>query len=1134
MEHLNEALNKSLQTGFIDQSIISNNEYLPELLTNDKTNGKKILTTIDWELKKCNEFWFSVAFVTTSGVATLINTLLELEERGIKGKILVSQYLNFSQPEALKKLLLFKNVELKIVIDGNFHSKGYLFKNDKLSDLIIGSSNLTANALCLNKEWNLKITATADSYIIFNALNEFTSEFEKAVPVNLEYITKYESVYKKQAEVNRLNKARLEETLVTVVTPNSMQIEALANIQQLRSQGKTKALLISATGTGKTYLSAFDALKFNPGKLLFVVHRANIAEAAMKTFKTVFRNSQSMGFYSGDRKEIEKSFLFSTIQTISREENLIQFEPKHFDYIVVDETHRAGAGSYQRILNHFKPRFLLGMTATPERTDGLDIFKLFDHTIAYEIRLHRAMDEEMLSPFHYYGVTDITVNGEILDEKADFKKLTSNERVDRIIEKIKLYGCDDGETRGLIFCSRIEECNELSSEFNKRGYKTLALTGDNTDGERSEAINRLESNSKADKLDYLFTVDVFNEGVDIPRVNQVIMLRPTQSAIIFVQQLGRGLRKTENKEYLTVIDFIGNYSNNYLVPIALYGDTTYNKDNLRKLMSSGSSSLPGASTINFDRITKEKIFEAIDTAKLQYKKDLIRDYQLLKFRLGRVPLMVDFIDHGCRDPFQYVTSFKSYFNFIAIQENNYNQLLSGDQLKLLELFSSEIANSKRIEEVLIVQELISQNKLSVEKLKTILKKEYGIKLSNISLESSINNLNFEFVNKPKKVVTISDDNLKFEEDFIKLLKNSDFTEFLKDALNYSKKTFDAKYSKGKYIDGFILYQKYSRKDVCRILNWDLNEESTVYGYKVKHNSCPIFVNYHKEENIASSTKFEDRFINKNEFQWFSKPRRNFTSKDVTEIRNPKSKLRLPLFIKKSNGEGSDFYYMGDVAPIYDSFEETTIKDDQGKKVPVVKVILSMKVPVEDSIYNYLTGYNDHKANKSAVNALNKSNESFRIIPLNEAKPYINCIPLYDISIAAGSFSHEQRASEFKWVQLPKPFKPSKDYFVCKVVGESMNKLIPNGSWCLFKKDTGGSRAGKVVLVENSNLDDRDFGAGYTIKSYNSTKNIKGEIWEHDTITLKPMSNSSHYKDIVIDQNEDGDLKVIGVFVRVLE
>ena len=677
-----------------------------------------------------------------------------------------------------------------------------------------------------------------------------------------------------------------------------------------------------------------------------------------------------MGFYSGNRRELDKDFVFSTIQTISREEHLNEFKPDHFDYIVIDESHRAGAESYQKILNHFNPKFLLGMTATPERTDGLDIFKLFDHTIAYEIRLHKALDEDMLSPFHYYGVSDISVDGKALEEKADFAKLTSNERIKRIIEKAKFYGCDNGEVRGLIFCSRIEEAKELSEGFNKRGLKTLALTGENSEAERSDAISRLESNNIDNKLDYIFTVDIFNEGIDIPRVNQVILLRPTQSAIVFVQQLGRGLRKAENKEYLTVIDFIGNYSNNYMVPIALYGDTSYNKDSLRKLMSSGSSLIPGTSTINFDKVSKEKIFEAIDTANMQLKKDLVKDYTLLKYRLGRIPKMIDFIDHGSRDPQLYVDYSKSYFNFVSSQEDSLSDKLNSFELKLLELFSNEINNSKRVEESIILRELIEKRTLDFTSIKEIIRKTYKYTISNKTIESCINNLNFEFVteNKNQKLITVREkyginiikvnkEIISLDTSFKSILNNLTFTEYLKDSIEYSIRNFNLLFEQNKFNNGFVLYRKYSRKDVFRILNWETNPlAQNVGGYMVSpdKSNCPIFVNYHKEESIANSIKYEDGFINNAIFEWMSKSKRTLNSPDVQTIRNYKTGLRLPLFIKKSNDEGTEFYFMGDVTPIDDSFEQTTMLDDNQKKVSVVKVKFNMNHPVENSIYDYIT------------------------------------------------------------------------------------------------------------------------------------------------------------------------------------
>ena len=1147
---MNIKLEQSLHSGFINQNLPSYIEYLPQLLVNDKREGKKVLSTIIQELNSCEEFWFSVAFVTTSGVATLIETLIALEKKGIKGKILVSQYLNFTQPEALKRLLQFKNLEIKIAIDNSFHSKGYLFKKNEVYNLIIGSSNLTANALCTNIEWNLKISATPISHIIFNVIKEFTAEYEKAVIVDSAFINNYEILYRKQIDYSRLLKKELFISNQREIIPNSMQVEALNNIELLRSQGKKKALLISATGTGKTFLSAFDVKKINPKKFLFVVHRLNIAQAAMKAYKTIFGNSKSMGIYSGNKKELEADFIFSTIQTISKDEHLKQFESTEFDYIVVDETHRAGADSYQRILNYFNPKFLLGMTATPERTDGLDVFKLFDYNIAFEIRLHRALDENILSPFHYYGITDISVNGKLLGENLDVRILASEERITRIIEKAKLYGCDNGKVRGLIFCSSVAECRELSKGFNKRGIKSIALSGENYEDERANAIIALES--EENELQYIFTVDIFNEGIDIPSVNQIILLRPTQSAIVFVQQLGRGLRKIEHKDYLTVIDFIGNYKNSFLVPIALYGDTSYNKDSLRKFMSSGSSKIPGTSTINFDQITRDRIFEAIDAANMQLKKDLVNDYNLLKYRLGKVPMMTDFIDHGSRDPQLYVNYSKSYFNFVSELEENKKSFLNPSQKKTLELFSNEINNSKRVEESLILKNIIYSKKIKISDLKSQIKKEYGYIVTTETIDSCIQNMNFKFVteNKNKKLVSVHDiykiniankvgELIVVDESFLKLLNNEVFSKYLNDSIEYSIRTFKKLLDKSKYIDGFVLYRKYSRKDVFRILNWESNPlAQNVGGYMINSDktNCPIFVNYHKEEHISSTTKYEDGFINNSEFEWMSKSNRTINSPDILAIKNYKKGLRLPLFIKKNNDEGVEFYFMGDIIPIENSFNQTSMLNDKGKSVSVVKITFSMSQPVESSLYEYLTNKTgleistNDTIKKDKVNTLIKP---FKILNNANVKPFKNCIPLYDIKAAAGKFSELQINEKTDWIEFSKPFIYSDDYFVCQVVGESMNKIIPNNSWCLFKKDPGGSRNGKIVLVHHGNIQDSDFGKGYTVKKYESIKNETDEDSRNNAIILKPQSYNSNFKNIILTEDELIDLKVVGVFVKVI-
>jgi len=1145
MDKLTQIFNSSLQTGYVDKTILSNIDYQPELLVNQKNPPKKVLTSILHELENCNQFYISVAFVTTSGVATIINKLKELENREIKGEILVSQYLNFTQPEALKRLARFKNIDLRIATTGNAHAKGYIFKNNEHYNLIVGSSNLTAQALSTNKEWNIKVSALDDSGLIEKVLNEFKSDFEKGTPVTKEYILCYEEIYQKQFLLNRKYNHESLTNSTTFITPNLMQLEALKNLKNLRAENKKKALIISATGTGKTYLSAFDAKAFNPKKLLFVVHRLTIANDSLNTFRNVFGKDKTMGLYSGDKRELECDFVFSTIQTISKARHLENFSKDHFDYIIIDETHRSGADSYLRLIDHFEPKFLLGMTATPERTDGNDIFRLFDHNIAYEIRLNRAMEEEMLSTFHYYGVTDLYIDNIEIDNTTDFNRLVSSERIERIIEHANFYGSDNGITRGLIFCSRKKEAIELSALFNAKGYKTIALTGDSSEEERARSIEKLESDSLREKLDYIFTVDIFNEGIDIPKINQIIMLRPTESAIIFIQQLGRGLRKVEGKGYLTVIDFIGNYEKNYLIPIALYGDTSYNKDSLRKLITEGSRMIPGASTINFDEITKERIFQSIDSANMQLFADLKKDYNLLKFKLGRIPMMMDFLEHGSRDPYLYVNYSSSYYNFIAQVEKEWNLDLSKQEVKLLELFAREINNSKRVEESLIIKLLIESCKLSIKDFKEEIFKKYHYTVSAETIKSCVSNLNFEFIREKKDgkmisskkiydldILKMENGNFEFSNIFLSYLNKETFKKFLLDSTDFSIYEFGKLFKPENWQNGFVLYRKYSRKDVFRILNVSENPVAqNVGGYLVSPDKahCPIFVNYHKEEHISESTKYEDEFVNNKEFDWMSKSNRKIGSKEVQSILGRNGAIRLPLFIKKNNDEGMDFYYMGEVSPELNKVEQTTMSDDNGKQVSVVKIRFNLASPVTANMYNYF-----QEKRKVSVDTTKKKDN---VIPLqgmiNFEQQLRNPIPLYNFYAAAGTFSEMQSNKDFTLIEGPENIKPNSDYFACKIIGASMNRVIPNGSICLFKRYTGGSRNGKIVLVENIDIQDLDFNSAFTIKTYSSEKAVSEEGWKHVSINLRPNSFDASYKNIIINEENGAEMKVVGEFVSVL-
>lgn len=969
MEAIKQAIQHAVTTGFVDEQTESFLDYRPSILTNEPALNEKVLSTIIDELRSCEHFFLSVAFITSGGVSSLFGTLLDLEAKGIQGKILVSEYLNFTEPEALRKLLQLSNIELKIARESDFHSKGFLFTHDSYYTIIIGSSNITHGALTKNKEWNLKVTAHKDSELFKLTITEFDKVFSSAFPVSEEYLTKYAFVHQSERNLRQgLRKRLLELNEQKKIVPNDMQRIALANLSKLRAAGKSKALIVSATGTGKTFLSAFDIARVKPRRMLFLVHRKNIAQKAMESYQAIMGPETTMGLYSGSDKNGKANFIFSTVQTFSREEHLKNFDSGHFDYIVIDETHRASAASYQKILKYFKPKFLLGMTATPERTDSLDVFELFDHNIACEIRLHDALAHEMLVPFHYFGIADIEVNGQLLDEKTTLHHLKRMDRVDHILEKTGLFGTDNGITRGLVFCSRQEECLFFSEAFNARGLKTIALTGNSSEDERSRAIDLLETDDLEIKLDYIFSVDIFNEGIDIPRVNQIVMLRPTQSAIIFVQQLGRGLRKREGKSYVTVVDFIGNYQNNFLVPIALFGDRSYVKDALRKLVNRPEKSIVGASTVYFDRIVKERIFHSIDTGKLQEKRKLVEEYNLLRGKLGRIPSMMDFVEHGERDPYQYVQNYGSYYNFLLLQKENL-VTIDACENQLLAFLSKEVLNPMRFVDIHLIKTLLTEGTISIHEYQQIHFIDSGCALDQDVLMHAVHHSNGQFITEAinKKMVKVGENRnyelvkmtgakLETGRSLHKLIQHPEIRNYLIDLCTYSidvLKKQGQEYGK----NDFVLNQRYTRKDVFRILKWYENPVAqNVGGYMVAKDKkdCAIFVNYHKEEAISATTKYHDRFLSRNEFTWMSKSKRKLSSPDVASIVNQSAfGMRIPLFVKKSNSEGSDFYYLGNLKLIENSADEKKLPDDHGKMISVVEMTFQLKKPVEKDLYDYI-------------------------------------------------------------------------------------------------------------------------------------------------------------------------------------
>lgn len=945
-------ITESVQSALIDGDVYSSTSFSPTLIVNDSSKGMKVFSQLESELNDIAEiggtFWFSVAFITYGGINPLLGTFDKLKRKGIKGKILTSNYLNFSEPRALDVLRKFDNLEVK-VYESNFHIKGYMFKNPSTSTFFIGSSNLTNQALSTNQEWNVKLSGYESGALLKSIDESFLQLWSDATEITDEWLFNYYNIYEREQKNRQLQ--RQIDFDKKVFTPNTMQQEALKSLRDLRTEGKDKAILISATGSGKTIMAAFDVKEYNPKRLLFLAHREQLLNQAQESFKEILGHDIDSGILSGSRKNFDKKYLFATMNMMAKKKIQSRFRPDAFDYIIIDEAHRSAAKCYQSILDYFNPKFLFGMTATPNRTDAKDVLSMFDYNIALRISLQMAMKQDLLCPFHYFGISEIYVDGKLLDDNADMNHLDDDERVKNIIEKMEYYGYSGDRVKGLVFCSRVDEAKKLSEKFNSRGYRTVALSGENSDESRSRAISKLEEDDdRKPQLDYIFTVDVFNEGVDIPSVNQIILLRPTQSAIIFVQQLGRGLRKFYNKEFVVVLDFIGNYEVNYNIPIALYGDRTCNKEVIRKTVTDGSRFLPGSSTIYFDDVSKQQIYKAIDKGKIGGKKDIKDAYSALKREINKVPSFNEFKRSSRVEMNKVFEEYGSYYTLVkACEKKDFSYQLDEKQLMALDYISKRVGMGKNYNTIALLNYLVNDTDFPPINENTL---ETCFKILSHNFSTIAKSKNSIIKHNACILVDKRDEKIVGSKQLNGYLQSPDFVTAINEIIEFADDRFKTKYQNSYYKSNMKLFETYSYCEVCEMLNWDKDESATINGYKYdkKTNTLPVFINYDKN---GTAINYDDKFLNEDTLQAHSKKKRK------TGMGNPdwehiylsdKYNTDIYLFVRKSKeiSNAKNFFFLGKMRPI------GTAKGEKIDGEDVFKIIYKLKTPVRKDLYEYFT------------------------------------------------------------------------------------------------------------------------------------------------------------------------------------
>lgn len=646
-------------------------------VTSNVTTGDKdyLYPKLKQSFKTATTIDIIVSFLMESGVKLLLQDLKEALNRGVKIRLLTGNYLKITQPQALYLLKseLKDKVDLRFYNNSNksFHPKAYMFHNPIDSEMYIGSSNISRGALTSSIEWNyrfLKSNAPNDFKVFYDTFEDLFNNH--SLIITDEVLKDYSKQWTKPNIYKDIEKEeRKEENVINIFEPRGAQIEALYSLKKSREEGFDKGLVVAATGIGKTYLAAFDSAKYN--RILFVAHREEIIKQAAQSFKNV-RNSDDIGFFYGNQKDTKNLFIFALVQSLGKEEYLKEeyFSKDYFDYIIVDEFHHAVSNNYKKIIDYFAPKFLLGLTATPERLDSKDVFALCDYNMVYEVRLKEAINKGWLVPFRYYGIYDETVNYEDIDYKNgkyDDKQLEEalmlNKRGKLILNHYLKYN----SKRAMGFCTSRHHAEYMAKIFNENNIPSVAVYSGEK-GEYSEERNMALSKLTSGELKVIFSVDMFNEGLDVPAIDMVMFLRPTQSPTIFLQQLGRGLRKSKDKTYLNVLDFIGNYKKANLVPFLLSGKEYSSIESKNNRQSD--YEFPEECIVDFD-------FRIIDIFKNQAEremkvKDKIKEqFEIVSDMLGYRPTRIEFFTYMDDEVYQNIKSkskamnpFSNYLEYI--------------------------------------------------------------------------------------------------------------------------------------------------------------------------------------------------------------------------------------------------------------------------------------------------------------------------------------------------------------------------------------------------------------------------------------------------------------------------------------
>ena len=907
------------------------------------TNYTKIsfLDKIKNSFNRCKKFYLSVSFIKKAGLILIEREIEEALERGVIGKIITSTYQNFTDIASLKTFKKwmdkYSNFECHLDYmcfgDNGFHSKGYLFEYADEFEFIVGSTNITRFALLKNVEWNVSLQSKNTISSFNEAHTEFNNLWNKTLILDDSLISNYTKQLDFAIEKWDMDYFSVDSNNIK---PNSMQRKALKELRRNRDLGVKRSLVVAATGSGKTYLAAFDARNYDAKRLLFVVHRDAILVEAKKTFEKVFGAERSYGLYTGKYQDLDADFIFTTNTMMFR--HLKEFNKNEFDYIVLDECHHSTNNSYSSIMKYFNAGFILGLTATPERMDNQDVFGLFENNVPFELRLRDAILNDLVVPFHYYAIRDDFADYSASDKSKIAREIARTANVNFIASQIEKYKKPNEKLKCIAFCTSVEHARTMSLEFLNLGYSSVSLTGKNDLGERIKAFHDLQDENN--ELEIICTVDILNEGVDIPAVNMVLFLRPTESATIFLQQLGRGLRKYENKEYLTVLDFIGNnYDRSVQIALALgtLSKATYTeKAYLKDLVNTNFKTLqiPGVE-IFIDDLSKTEIIAHLDKVNFNKKDFLKEDYLNFKKYLNKdtIPTHMDYLDSEISpDLMRFMKSTigskknKSYYTFLTKIGEEGLPLFNDEEIELIDNIS-ELLPIVRVDEILIINQLLNKE-LNLKELEEL---KYNSKVTDMTLAHAL------YVLEKKNIIK----NKKLNVNSISL----SLIEYLTDLINYAITRYDAEF--GDYDGEFKLMGNYYKEQIqiMRLKDGFMSVKGTEFETDTKVTYC--YVNLNKDSSKDERLQYKDKFISSDLFQWESEKNTTFSNSTGKHILNTKV---IHLFVRKivsEDGIVSPYTYVGTgrFTNIRESFTE-----EAGVKYPTLLTDIKLDNKVSEEYY----------------------------------------------------------------------------------------------------------------------------------------------------------------------------------------